>query len=342
MCTDELFENGLAVASMSLYKKWQSEKKDYVSGTHRLGKYRKLENALVSYLSRMSTKTSPFSTFNKVFSAFFGSERDDGELVGMDQMFVNANHALIHRFITYLEQHESIIPHLPLRTNKLRWEENGQLSFIVRRDNLGSAHKVIKNYEQLLTTKNTETFKQLLEIIDSSPEGITYEQVINMLSNNNAQENRVKQMLEKIINMGIIERSIPLPDQEYDALKWLIAYLNGIPDDFASTFCLLLKKLHLNIQKVTNQTASEKKETILVINRLVRECFIMLGSEKEPSWSNNIFYEDFIKAKRAPQKNAIAKDRWEKAVKDLVIIDKIGSLFDESIYHRESIFINMC
>lgn len=313
------FQHGIILASKDLYTDFLKWSQTSSEGTI-VHADRQTELGLFMYLSRMATKTSPFSTFMSSGRGYWVS---DGPVFTHSTRWQRLSSSelswtIAHRIAYELASWPEIRSMLNLRVNSSVREEGSVLRL------LGW-----KKGEAVIKLTNSPTLQLILQTIRSS-EASSYESTVQAITQVDIQrqETEIRQFLDRLIKIGLLELDIGIPDQSPDYLGQLLTYLQSFRDRRIEDIACLLQKVHHCLQQY--------KATALVAERFALRNTIHATLES--------IYQQLALNQRGlevPTKNAFYENslieaidvrcslrEWRDVLDDLSLVQRLSALYD--------------
>jgi len=192
----EALRNGLLLSSLSLLKRSNR----YLRENTPTKKKQSTELAIVRYLARICTKTSPFSSFTTLSLGHLNKEYSSGKQCAnrpIKNSKIYLNNLLIGHYTRLLIQIPTFCDCLKIRVNPSLIETEDNLMAII-----GSY-----NFELVQNAPSSKSISRLLEIIVKN-KAIHRGQLIQKFSKNREQFNSINNFLNSMIDHGFLEYEI--------------------------------------------------------------------------------------------------------------------------------------
>lgn len=289
----------------------------------------KAESSLISYLSRMAAKTSPFSTFTPTTLGFWtktGAALEFSQESLHQKSFVRFNQSLRVRIENALSRHPAIKRHLRPRVNK-SWRLRGEKICLLKSSNAvlfgGDAP------EPLVELPLTRAVSEFLSLLEAGEERLSYEELVNQMVERTGGARTVGEVegfLDRLIQLEVIENDFRIPDQAPDFLGLLCEKLRAIPDPFAIEMLTFLDLISREVDCYPRLTAQERACSLRTLRHTTRQLFdaLKLILEDHPI----IIYED---AATYPRRSELSLSAWDGVLKDLQFVQRLNRISDYTV-----------
>ncbi len=325
----ELFQQGLILASTDLYEdmlRWvQNSSGDAPQHD------RQLELGLLTYLSRMATKTSPFSTF---MSSGRGHWVEDGPLLTSTpgwqrRSAVTLNWSIAQRVAAELARWPEIQAELPLHVNSSLLEDAAQVRF------LGWKQAGTRTGETVMKLANSPRMQQVHQLIRNATNpsyAAIQREIVQGYTPKDAVE--IQRGLAQLIEMGLLELDPGIPDLAGDYLAQLLSTLQPYHSQRVESIAALLQKVQTSLRNyaVTTQPTERYKlrETIYTT---LESIYQQLGLPERNIAipANNAFYEDTLLDGSDVHCSLTS---FDAALADLGLLQQLSALYDQNVPGR--------
>lgn len=351
----EAFQHGLLLSSETLYTELQHYLQLPVEKNN--NRVRRTEEGLLSYLLRMATKTSPYSTF---CGTMLGTWDEQGppaaQIVPRDwqqSRIARPVSPLLSVLIDLLLACPRVRAHLCVsRNSTLHWltrpapehNEWGKIEVLVLQKVKGRRFAYTERIARLRLNPLTST---LLTILEEAREPLTarhlqqqcVEHVLRLLPTAAAQgplvEQQVARSLEHLVTHSALLLDLRIPVHEDDRLLCLITRLAAIPDPVVAEIRHSLMHLHHLIAHYgTAGNAEEARLLLAEIRRQVLAICRDLGAHQDPPFDpseqvdrlyQTFIVEDLVFPRAHP---TLARATWEPVLEDLRTLHQLAPLLD--------------
>lgn len=318
------FQHGLIMGSKDLYLnfvKWSQ-----ADGQGRLHSDRQTELGLFIYLSRMATKTSPFSTFMSSGRGHWVDDEPSYLLSAHWQQasVIELNWSLVHRIAYELANWPEIRPHLAIKVNSSCVEEEGSLKF------LGW-----KKGETVLKLANSATLQHMLRIIRTAQHA-SYELIVQTIVqlDSDGREDEIRAFLERLIKIGLLEFDLGIPDQSPDYFGQLLTFLKRFRGPrLEEIFPLLQKIQNCLLQYAATENSAERCDLRITIHSALEQVYEYLTLKQRGLAipTKNAFYENTLAQELSLR---CSRSTWQETLDDLSLIQQLSALYDEFLPAR--------
>lgn len=320
---NQTFQQGLALASKDLYadmQRWLQTEPG-----HAQRRDRQLELGLFTYLSRMATKTSPFSVFTSSGRGYWTSSGSVLEYTSHWQRksIVELNWSIAHRIAYEVSRFPQIRSTLTFHVNPSLQEDAAELRF------LGW-----KNGESVIKLAASPTLQRILRIVRETAEP-SYAAIVQAITqaDDGGREEEVKLFLDKLIKIGLLELNFGIPDQSFDYLGQLLIYLQRFPQPEIASLSLRLRAIQSYLSQYVKANAEERYVLRDTIYASLKEMYqyLELNQRGLEVPGRNAFYENTLVEGIAAR---CALDAWQKPIEDLSLVQKLSALYDKFLPGR--------
>lgn len=307
------FANGLLFASNVLFEQIEKKSFNYNSLNK---KDKKIVISVLKYLSRSLVKTTPFSSFNNLFSLQLNNGDYQSLNYGIQQSNIEITNVFFHKLKTFLLTESIFKNHLIIHIN----------STIEDTDTNNKFHFFNNN-------KNTETFSKLdkSEILETIIENLKnkqliYLELVNILTDVTGEPRiTVIKYVDKLIEFGFLHLEYPVIFERKNWVNDLNIFLlkhNKLISNYKN-----LSNLLVNIKKTIcrlEETADVNRKKQIIHNSYLEICNYFVSRQK------NILFNEIVKAQDLYYEQTFVKTE-EKISKTKV--DKI-SLDLNKVFHN--------
>jgi hypothetical protein len=291
--------NGLLLSAPSVLDRISSYQKKEIADFRK--KEKQTERTIVQYLTRIATKTSPFSTFNQIGLAEIKEQPSlikNAELIS-NQSFVRINNYILKSFKDSIVQDRTLVQGLRIVVNStLTRLENGY-EFLVNDNNI----------EAFQTIGEHPVVQLILEKLESG-KGILFSELINkLLEDVDAEKGELENFVLELHEVGLLEFEIRVSNLDANWELKCLDLLEVLPKcQLSVDWMTLLLQLQEAKQKYPRLRTWERrillKKALIRFNSLFEE--INQGVEKteqtifKKQFDNqlvfnemNLLYEDY-------------------------------------------------
>ena len=324
---DEDFQKAIVLSSDALFGPLEQYLQ---TPSHQMKRpHLKAESSLVSYLSRMTAKTSPFSTFTPTTLGFWtktGAALESSQESLHQKSFVRFNQSLRVRIESALSRHPAIKRHLSPTVNK-SWRLRGEKICLLKSGNtvLFSSDAP----EAFVELPFTRAVKEFLFLLDEGQERLRYEELVNQMVERTGGARTVEEVesfLDRLVQLEVIKNDFQIPDQAPDFLGSLCEKLRAIPDSFALEMLTVLNSISREVDRYPLLTAQERAGSLKILRDTTRQLFdtLKLTLEDHPI----IIYEDVA---AYPQQSELSLSAWANVLSDLQFVQRLNRISDYTV-----------
>lgn len=338
-------QKGIILSSESLYEKMINYINTPIDKQN--AKMRKIEKSLITYINRIATKTSPFSTFTPVsFGIFEESDLSNSNLdININDQdekrsLVRINHLPILYLIQAAEKNRDINKRIPLEPNRTLKVQGDNIEFL---KNTYSSENVlsksITHKEYFTKIKSNKIIDYILNVIGSS-KGITKEEVVNKIINSNAtlNKNELYDFLDKLVDSGVIVCRFNVADNTKDIINEWLRELNEFGLNISDQLCKQLVSIKELISEYGIALPNKRLKIIEDVRKEYRDACELLGlpyKEFEPLIFEDTSYNNEIIKMDTNNWNNI-----ENSLRDLQYLYMCFSINREPIKNFQKVFLD--
>lgn len=200
LAESECLQNGLLLSSHTFYERLIFAIPDQKKGS--VKRNPTLELSLLKYISRICTKTSPFSTFgsvalgvttNKLFNTFNIVENDTKDRV---RSCIRLNNTILRNLRNLLGNYRLFYLHMKVRLNSTIRIQEYCCVYLTNHNNI----------EAFQTISNSKIINLICRIVDPSLNGEQFHRLILILRNHiEATSDEIENYLKKLLDVGFLE-----------------------------------------------------------------------------------------------------------------------------------------
>jgi hypothetical protein len=320
----EVFQQGLVMGSKDLYAdfiKWSA-----TEGTERPSCDRQTELGLFMYLSRIATKTSPFSTFMSSGRGYWVN--DSSTFICSPRWnrlsTTELNWTIVHRIAYELARWPEIRSTLTLRVSSSALEDGAHIRLLGWQQG-----------EVVMKLENSPTLRHILQVVGTTPLP-SYATIVHLLAGSDPEGNapEVARFLDKLIGIGLLELDFGIPDQSLDYLGQLLLYLKPLRSQRVLEISQKLQSLHCLIQQYSAaHKPARRSELSAGIYALLEEIYQQFALKERGIElpAKNAFYENVV---AEGIKATCSLTTWHTVLADLGRLQELGSLYDVALPAR--------
>ncbi|ASK29766.1 hypothetical protein CEY12_06440 [Chryseobacterium sp. T16E-39] len=255
-------KNGVLLSSKDLYEQLESFENADVKSLNK--DTERIEFSVLRYLTRMTYKTSPFSTFT-----YLGlTQMDAADQTGVSALSkipdskIRLNNKLLKRIKKLMECHPELQGLLVVNINSSVSENDGRFSFLLNCAN-------IEVFQEIQASGVNQYIK---ELINNSEESISLSSFIELLSNHiEADFSELRHYVLKLVDSGFLELTLECSEIDPDWDSHLLTFLGQHEKNNESAQQLYEMVSHL--QQAKNEFASAKISQREIILKKISKIF---------------------------------------------------------------------
>ncbi|HEY7418993.1 MAG TPA: lantibiotic dehydratase [Ktedonobacteraceae bacterium] len=333
LALDEEFARGIQLSGAALFQSIESFARTILasSGIPKQLK-KKTEESLVSFLYRAALKPSPFASFTQV-GVHRLSSHDSAPLAEQSGQvrLVRLSRILLLWMEKQLDLIEECREYLPLRVNNTLLLKGERFEFFSRRHE-GSEYSLGgERFVSLPTHKLVQVVLQTLQQGASR----RAELIAPLLACDISKQEAIA-LVERLIELGLLERGLDLPDQEKQYTRRMAEILTHIPGDLTQRCTKVFSDL-ADIEDEFPQASVKRRNELLAQIQEQVELFAGTLGLKGPSMDEvkSCIYED-VGCIESPRSYDPAL--FESVKGDLTLLQQLLPLFDEAAIERLGLY----
>ncbi|UII21878.1 lantibiotic dehydratase [Fulvivirga ligni] len=267
LVSSSTFQKGLLLSSKNLLDRISAYQKGKITRKKEL----QVESSLLQYLSRIYTKTSPFSTFTNLSQVHLDADIINKKVRVTSEAqvisHIRLNNYLFKYISDLLKQYREAYLNLLLRTNPTIQSNEDHYLYLTNSNNVESFQRMPQN----------PLVSHIIETVDSQEEGFKFEALITVLQSDvDAAPEELEDYINQLINYGLLEYNIGVsgidPDWDVKLVEKLSLWGESVP--FISDLIEALKSLRSLALKYEKAGVFERKEILQEAFDEIREaCF---------------------------------------------------------------------
>jgi hypothetical protein len=293
LCGNETLNLGLNLSSHSFSERLNK----YIQLIEINKETLKTELSLIKYLTRISTKTSPFSYFTSTGLSTLQNNKvtEDIDITGTERInTLRINNYLFKALKELIFRTPEIKKVLLIHINPFLEEKNGNFEYIVNRNNIETIQKLSVSPE----------LQYIVEFLTGKKE-ITYEEIINSLldeDSTNEEILEVSMYIDKLVEFGIIELDYAASGLDPYWYKKLWLYFSQKEFKYKEELVSLLSKLDETVNSFNNLNYQSReiiiKDVFSLIENTLKKIYIetaKAGQELSGEEADEKIEKDFYK-----------------------------------------------
>ncbi|MBL3657010.1 lantibiotic dehydratase [Fulvivirga sediminis] len=261
------FQKGLLLSSKSLLERISAYQKGKITRKREM----QVESSLLQYLSRMYTKTSPFSTFTNLSLIHFDINnevrKDNVDSATHFTSHIRLNNYLFKYISDLLKHYREAYLNFSLRTNPTIQRNEDHYLYLTNSNNIESFQRI----------PHSPLVSHIIEIVDLKEEGVKFDELITALQNDvDASSDELEDYINQLINYGLLEYNLGVsgidPNWDVKLVKKLSSWADSVP--FMSDLIEALKSLRSFAIKYEGADVFDRKRLLHEAFEVIREaCF---------------------------------------------------------------------
>ncbi|XEC96271.1 lantibiotic dehydratase [Paenibacillus tarimensis] len=320
--------NGLLLTSPELFSKVRKYAATPLSEHN--SRLRKVEYSLLTVLSRVVAKTSPFSTFTPVGLGEWSASASDAGVQGAgaaSKSAVKINYANVLRVWNGLLHHPDIITALRCRLNpSLKLDRNTERCSLIRRTD--DSHKRVKVYQTLETPVSFHCSPMVLHVVDALKSGpMYYEELLDRLLEVSGVSERkeIGRFVKQLLELQVVLPENQLCEQSADIIGDILTVLEDWPQEIAGFARERLQEIRQAVRSYEKSADfAERAKLLNEIGTTFRCLNETIGCGISDKSLALLIYEDAVldKPGRLPD------SAWSAALDDLAALQQVAPVFD--------------
>ncbi|HZO70921.1 MAG TPA: lantibiotic dehydratase [Ktedonobacteraceae bacterium] len=325
----EIFQQGLVLASKDLYEDMVRWSQQDPGGTLRHD--RQLELGLSTYLSRMATKTSPFSTFMSTGRGFWVENGPPltCETHWQRRSAIALNWSIAQRIAAGVARWPEVRNALSLRVNSSLLEDVTSVCF------LGWKDARMKQGETVMRLPNSRKMHDVLQIINRAPDpsyaAIT-RTIAQMYPPPEAAE--VQRGLDQLIEFGLFELDLAIPDLSDDYLQQLLSSLHPFHSERVQAIALLLQKVQQSIQQYMATGQATERHMLRESIDTTLESIVQSTDLRKRGIATSAQYTFYENTLLEGGTIHCSLAHFQPALDDLALLQQVSALYDQHLPGR--------
>src|SRR6266851_358699 len=327
---------GVQLSGAALYRRVKALAAAVHSGGAPPPRLHHLESRLVSFLYRMALKPSPFGSFTEIgFQRWQLDPDEDTQVPPVRVRLARLSRMLLLWMERQLELVQECREGMPLRLNNTLAARNGSLVFFTRGHD-GTQHML--SGEQFVRLRATPLLESVVDgFRDKRP---TRKTLVDRLVASGCEPQEAGSLIERLIELGLVERSLGLPDQEPDYAARMADVLSCVPGDRAGACLGVVRNLAAAEQSFAGATVDLRERLLTEIRSEVDHFSALLGVQG-PS-------EEDMRAPIFEEVGSVgASTTWDPealdaAAVEIGLLQRLLPLFDDALSERLGLYDFFC
>ncbi len=312
------YKNGMLLSSNALF----NESLNYKGSGDR--KEAKSELGIISYLSRIVTKTSPFSSFTNIGLAKIKSLPTSPIILSNPKSvhsLILPNNYLLKFLKALFKNFAQIQVHLKLVLNSSVHKQGENLKFYIN----------CNNSESFQTLKSNIVLDEILKLFKKQSTNTT-KQIIDTISGNFEIDNcELQAYIKELIALGLLEYQFDFQGTDGEWLKSVLKFLKETePSPELSEIIRLFKKFSTSLKKFESAKIEDRPMRLTKIHNTYLELFLYIHEKASLSETERDFMKNYKKVsypKQAQDKETIQEreNDFKQEQSDLEVFKHVDS-----------------
>ena len=333
LALDEEFARGIQLSGAALFQSIESYARTIQESPDMPRQVRKkTEETLVSFLYRAALKPSPFASFTQVGTHRISSNAPASLPEHKSQVrLVRLSRILLLWMEKQLDLIEECREYLPLRVNNTLCLKGERFEFFTRRHE-GSEYSL--GGERFVSLPTHNLIQVVLQALQQGASRRA--ELIEPLVACNISQQEAVSFVERLIELGLLERGLDLPDQEKQYTRRMAEILAQIPGELTQR-CVTIFSALADIEEEFPQATLKRRDELLAQIQHQVLLFAETLDIKGPSMDDvkSCIYED-VGCFESPRSYGPAL--FERVKDDLILLQQLLPLFDEAVIERLGLY----
>ncbi len=329
LCSDSYFQKSLQLSGQRLIKKiseYQIAANNNVTINKKL---KQTEETLLSYYYRMILKPSPFASFTSIIAHIQNDSISNN--VAKKHGFCSISRTLIKWLENQCLNNDSIIASIPLRVNSTIIENRDEIRFFTR------ANETSKNMyggEKYIKIKNSAFINKIVILLNQH--NFCQKELIDELNISDELKDNVSQYINELINIGLLERKLFIPDLTIYYAHDLSIFLKECHSETSQILARHFHQLDIIEKSFHELTVNQRRAKLIEFEHIINKILSLLSLDKiNLSDMRNYIYEDVGEIHYDLDEKL---NNFEKYKKEFSTLSKILPILDDSVIERLSIY----
>jgi hypothetical protein len=340
LANNEEFRKGLLLSSRTLLDRVQAYREADLSSPKK--KEQQTEQGLLKYITRMHSKTSPFSTFTNLTMAKLGSGNESFMHVPKGEAKVTSHIRLNNYLFQYLRglllKSKEVRGWFALRKNPTLKNNADHFLFLTNNQNI----------EAFQRTPADPLLELFTEIVPGEGEGVIYNELVKTVIEGeyiDATQEDIEQYIDQLVEFGFLEFNVGVSGIDPDWDRKLVAQLQRIAAHNVpgiSELIEVLNEMRRLAEQYANAGLEERKKILDTVHSRFREVCMKIheaaGLPADERKTKEELLADF--RKKQEEEKAKKKDAPEAAEEKKEGEPKTENVEEEAFRHRASTFFH--
>ena len=338
LASSESFQRGIQLSGAVLRRNMESFVKAVAASedipAHVL---RKTEGTLISFLYRMALKPSPFASFVEIVAQRWDSPGEPGatsdpvHIVRLSMIMLR----WMERELTQIEEYRA---RLPIWLNNTVRCTGNTIEFFTR--GADGSEQMFRG-ERFVSLPTSTYLRSVLEALRQQTSDRT--ELVACLMKAGAKAEQAGAFVERLVEIGLLERGLGLPDQERHYARRMAEQLASFADERAQRCAALLMRLADIEQEFAAAPAKQRNQLLAEIQDHLRSFVQILDIQEDVGQvvalladdTRSLLFED-VGSVGTPHSWCPASLEAEK--ENLAVLSQLLPLFDEALIERVGLY----
>lgn len=281
---EEYLKKGLVLSSHELIK--SLEKYSSTSVCEFRKKEYQTETSLLKYLTRISTKTTPFSTFNNLTIGVLDDAShnsyycNDKQIDNVTNHFIRLNNSIFKHIKVILESHRPFYLNLGLRVNSTLKKSGNSYKYLINQGNVES-FKIIQS---------NPIIGVIINIIFENQSEIQFEKLKSILYKSvDASKLLIENFIRDLLINGLLEYNYGISGTDPNWNNKLFSKMNifKIKSKPIRNLMETLKNIQLLMKEYSTSDSIMRLSLLNSINESLKQSFVLLANDSFPKIQKN-------------------------------------------------------
>ena len=329
------FRRALSLASSDL----SYELKQYIDAPPgaSIRRIRRIERSLIRYYTRCVFKLTPFSAFIRTGLAYLDEDVGPPRKKAPRRLkaIAKLNKSLIGQLCGCIASHPELGPRLPLAITGSLTPIDGSALLLKRQDSPDATPVRIRApREAILTIPAGPGVDWITAFLRSHDGNVTSDDLTAALAQATGNQVRGNEYVQKLVELGVLVKKVPVPIDGSPGLASLAAYLEQDGSPAAAVVRESLLRLESLAGVLGSSTVAERPRILSEMTTLASAAFAPLWKGASPNWERQMVYEDCIESDVSGQ---TVPRSFGPVLTDLKeFLNCCGALLDNNLFYRTS------
>src|SRR5215472_4502519 len=306
------------------------------------GQTSRIERSLIRYYTRSAIKLSPFSSFMRTRVVRLSSAWSPLPAMlpqrSALRRSVRINRAIVAHFAQKMAEHPEIRESIPIFLNGAIAQHGDRLHILRLRRDMSQASRLRIPIESMARLRYSPALGRILDYFSSRAiKGVHLAQLVEDFAVEFGSAEAASGFIQKLIDIGLLLRKIPLPQDDSSAVTALADAAATLPMPNGRLRAVTaefdrLRDLELQLE---NASAAQQPGTLAALADAVQSTHRALDDARAPDWTSRLVSEEVVDE---PAAEMALPERWSPALDDMRnFLETYGPLLDVNSSLRASI-----